>query len=92
MLYFVLWLIKTTRATALQITFKTKPNEARENFVMKTLLISVLRLIGWEGGANFFGPITAQIKTKPIAFYNIVVLPCVFTFEGYLVSSTELLT
>lgn len=91
MLYFVLWLIKTTRATALQITFKTKPNEARENVVMKTLLISVLRLIGWEGGF-FFGPITAQIKTKPIAFYSIVVLPCVFTFEGYLVSSTELLT
>ena len=41
---------------------------------------------------KFFGPITAQIKTKPIAFYSIVVLPCVFTFEGYLVSSTELLT
>ena len=75
MLYFVLWLIKTTRATALQITFKTKPNEARENVVMKTLLISVLRLIGWEGGANFLDQSLRKLKQNQLPSIALLFYP-----------------
>lgn len=42
----------------------SKPRKARENTVTKAWLVLVLRLIGWESGANFLKHSQSELKQK----------------------------